>query len=147
TPAPSKEAELPEIVELLTLSVALTLEPEMFAMPAPLIAELPETVQLLRVSVPRLRMPPPELTLRSPLVTFPLDMVRPEMFTVPDWILKMRKFGVAPAALRITVRRLAPGPLMVRFLLINNSALVSVIGLVTCPGLISKVIVAPAHAS
>ncbi len=55
----------------------------------------------------------------------------------------MRKLGVPPAALRCTVNRSAPGPLIVRLLLINNSALVSVIA-VSPP---AKSIVSPAAAS
>jgi hypothetical protein len=39
------------------------------------------------------------------------------------------KAGVPDAALRWTVNRFAPGPLIVRFLLINNSALVGVTAL------------------
>src|SRR6185369_9552723 len=56
----------------------------------------------------------------------------------------MRKLGVPVALLRVTVSRFAPGPSIVRFLLINNSPVVRVIGLVTLD--ISKVIVLPAHA-
>src|SRR2546425_12042769 len=80
---------------------------------------------LVSVSAPEFQMPPPTFE-----VTLPFDIVRPEMLTVvPELILKMRKFG-APE-LRCTVSRLAPGPVIVRFLLISNSALVSVIGLTT----------------
>jgi hypothetical protein len=39
----------------------------------------------------------------------------------------MLKLGMPPAVLRRTVNTFAPGPLIVRFLLINNSPLVSVI--------------------
>src|SRR5258708_38338628 len=68
-------------------------------------------------------------------------MVRPEMVTLTlvDAISKMRKFGVLDAALRCTLNRFAPGPLIVRFLLINNSSLVSVIVV----RLAAKLIVSP----
>src|SRR6266436_6724339 len=46
-------------------------------------------------------------------------------------MLKTRKSGVPAAALRSTTRLVAPGPEMVKFLLINNSPLVSVIEPVT----------------
>src|SRR5437762_3866617 len=54
-------------------------------------------------------------------------MFSPEMVTLPVAMLKMRKSSVPDAALRWTLNRFAPGPVIVRFLLINNSALVSVI--------------------
>src|SRR6476646_8282917 len=71
-------------------------------------------------------------------------MVRPEILTlgVPE-ILKMRKFDVPAAALRCTLRRLAPGPLMVRFLLMGNSPLVRSMAPRT---LAANVIVLPPHA-
>src|SRR5512147_2773939 len=55
----------------------------------------------------------------------------------------MRKLGVPPTALRCTVNRFGPGPLIVRRLLIDNSALVSVIGEIPP----AKSIVSPAAAS
>src|SRR5947207_393048 len=78
--------------------------------------------QLAIASVPRLAMPPPT----EPRV-FPLAIVRPAMvaLTLADAILKMRKLPADP--LRCTLNRFAPGPLIVRFLSTNNSALVSAI--------------------
>ena len=81
-------------------------------------------------------MPPPLV------LVLPPEIVRPEMLTVPDVMLKMRKFGVPAAVLRITVRRLAPGPVIVRFLSITNWADVSV----TLLRPAWNVIVAPSHA-
>src|SRR6266516_2795380 len=113
-------------------------------MPPPLAAGLPEMLQLVIVTVPPpllerppLRIPPP----RSP-GALPLAIVKPliKALTLEEAILKMRKL---PAPRR-TVSRFAPGPLIVRFLLINNSPLVRLIGLTTLD--ISKVIVLPAHA-
>src|SRR5215212_9709259 len=65
-------------------------------------------------------MPPP------PWGALPLAIVNPEMFAVTPEIVKIRKSPTPPAE-RWTVNRFAPGPLMVRFLLINKSPLVSVI--------------------
>src|SRR6478609_3457753 len=74
----------------------------------------------------------------------PLAMVSPEISTlgVPE-ILKMRKFGMPAAALRRTLRRLAPGPLIARFLLIGSSPLVRSIAPRTFA---AKVIVLPPQA-
>ena len=83
-------------------------------------AEFPEIAQAVRVSVPELLMPPPSV----PPKRNPLAIVRPDMVTVPDVMLKIRKFGVKFALLRRTVRTFAPGPVMITFLLITNSALV-----------------------
>src|SRR5438552_8367266 len=99
--------------------------------------ELPLIVLLVRVSVPPLKIPPP-------LADFPLEIVRPEMFTtLPELILKMRKSGVPLAVLRITVNRLAPGPVIVRLLSNSNSPDVNVMGLAR-PA--AKVIVPPSQA-
>ena len=65
------------------------------------------------------------------------------MLTVfPLCTLKIRKFGVPPAVLRVTVTKLVP-PSIVRFLLIRSSALVSVTVLTPA----WKVIVLPTQAS
>src|SRR3989442_2889351 len=48
------------------------------------------------------------------------------MVTVFERTLKMRKSGVPMAELRWITRLLAPGPAMIRFLLIRSSPLVSV---------------------
>jgi hypothetical protein len=55
------------------------------------------------------------------------------MFTVVEEIdiLKMRNCGVAGAAFRSIVSEVDPGPVIVRFLFIFNSAVVKLIGLVT----------------
>src|SRR5258706_15681436 len=63
-------------------------------------------------------------------------MVSPEIVTEPEVILRMRKSGIPAAALRWMVRLVAR---MVRFLLINNSAVVKTMGRPT-----SKVILSPA---
>src|SRR6267154_5737918 len=93
----------------------------------------------LSVAVLLFRIPPP---LAPPL---PLEIVRPEIVTTAGLVavtLKTRNCGVPPAVLRITVKRLAPGPVIVRFLSISNSADVKVIVLTPA----WNVIVAPAHA-
>ncbi len=142
--------ELPEIVLLLIFIVPP--EPDL-KMPPPLPplaspAKLPEMVQPVIVTVPKvpLRMPPPTEPPGVP-TALPLEMVRPEMVTgkkpVPPLRSKMRNCGVPPALLRCTVNTLAPGPVIVRSLLINNSALVSVI--VVRPE--AKLIVSPDAAS
>lgn len=82
-------------------------------------------------------MAPPPI---APLM-LPLERVRPEMLTVlPTEMVEMRNSDVPPAVLRWTVSRLTPGPLIVRFLLISNSPLVSVIVLLAGS---EKVIVSP----
>ena len=89
---------------------------------------------------PELRIPPPPSpgfpklpsAAGKPSLDLPLVIVNPEIATVMfGLILKIRKFGVPPALLRIIVSRFTPGPWTVRFLSINNSPLVNVIGLVT----------------
>src|SRR5438067_2665930 len=91
-------------------------------------APLPEMMQLVIVTAPvlRLKMPPPKLT------SDPRVMVKPDSATLklPEAILKMRNPGASagiPSVLRRTVNRFAPGPLIVRFLLISNSPLVRLI--------------------
>src|SRR5712691_11081062 len=119
---PAVSAELPLIV----LLVRFTVPPPEFKMPPPKFAELTEIAQPLTVKLPPLKMPPPRLRPdRSPPV-----MVRPEMVTLklPEEIWKMPNLGIpGPMLLRWTVNRLAPGPLIVRSLLINNAALVRLI--------------------
>src|SRR6267142_5558092 len=54
----------------------------------------------------------------------PLLMVNPERETLlPLLIAKMRKAGVPPAVLRCRVRTLAPGPLIIIFVLRSGRAL------------------------
>src|SRR6202040_2235614 len=116
-PPPLALAVLPEMVELVIASV-----PKLLTMPPPEVAALAEIAQPMTVKLPPLKMPPPALKLdRSPLV-----MVRPEMVTkLPTAMKKMPNLGIpGPMLLRCTVNRLAPGPLIVRFLLIDNVALV-----------------------
>src|SRR2546421_3716559 len=73
---------------------------------------LAATTQLVKVSVPELEMPPP---FASPDAVRPFDAVKPEMPTVRfESIVKMRKLGVPPAALRRMVNEPAPGPLIVK---------------------------------
>ena len=67
-------------------------------MPPPYVAELPDTVQLLTVSVPWLRMPPPK---SSPGATdeedarpSPLLIVRPLRVTVTFWAISNTREGV-----------------------------------------------------
>ena len=104
------------MVLLTTISVPLV------TIPPPLLPVLlPEIVLFEIVSAPVLEIPPPLLG------EFPLAIVRPEMVAM-TWlgvILKMRKLPAA--ALRCTLNRFAPGPLIVRFLLISNSPLVRLI--------------------
>src|SRR2546423_8059955 len=154
-------AELPEMVELRMLTV-----PKALAMPPPiLLVELPEMVLLMIVvPAPMLAMPPltmlpatlPEmaqaatvklvpnwLEMAPPKSAFPLAMVSLEMvLKPPEVIWKIPKLVLA-AALRCTVNKFAPGPLIVIALLINNASLVRLIGLIT---LEAKVIVSPSQA-
>ena len=120
---PSPVAELPETVLLVIVSAP---PGPALKTPPPNLAELPEIAQPITVKVPLawLLMPP-----LVPPETLPFAMVRPEIVTVKLPILKMRNSGVPPAALRCTVNRFAPGPLIFRFLSMNNSAVVSVIAL------------------
>src|SRR5207247_4139594 len=135
----------PEIVAVLLFSVLLLtlLRPVLKLSRAP-----PNTGVLLlsvlfvtlTVAVLLLRMPPPE----DPPATVPFEMVKSANVTI---------FGLAIVTLKTRelllpeiVNRLAPGPWKVRFLSISNSPVVSVIGLVTWPGVRSKVIVLPGQA-
>src|SRR5713226_2353189 len=115
-------------------------------MPPPLPAVLPDATHALSVNVPEFQMPPP-ISKPVPL-GFPLDTVKPDIVTVtPALIVKMRKSGVPPAVLRFTDSMFAPGPLIVRFLSISSSPLVSVI--VAGPTEVrpaAKVIVSPGQA-
>jgi hypothetical protein len=97
---------------------------------------LPVTLQFTIVSVPQsLKMPPQKLAGGLPLA-LPLLTVKPEMLTtgplvVPFDMLRTRKSEVPPALLRATMRKAAPGPLMLMLWLMANSALASVIVPVT----------------
>src|SRR6266550_1451820 len=100
----------------------------------PPLTELPESVLLLTFNVPALLMPPPEATLN------PLAIVRPSSVTVaPEALMLKTRVPLLPER----VSRFAPGPLIVRFLLITNSPVVSVMGLAR-PA--AKVIVPPSQA-
>ena len=71
-------------------------------------------------------MPPPLFA----AVKFPFAIVIPEIPTVvPELIMKRRKSGVPPAALRCTVKRLAPGPFTERLPAMSGRTLSSVIAL------------------
>src|SRR5437879_5598489 len=85
-------------------------------------------------------MPPPLNTLGE--TPTPLEMVKPESATAPEAMSKMRKS--AALTLRVTVNRFAPGPLIVRFLSINNSPFIS---LIVLPAGREKPIVLPDDAS
>lgn len=79
---------------------------------------LPLMTHWFSVKLPLFRMPPPSEAL-------PFEMVNPFIVTVvPLATLKMRKLGVPPAVLRVTITPLPP--LIVKFLLMGNSAVVSV---------------------
>ena len=119
------------IVQLLTTSVPL------LAIPPPL------SLLMLPVSVDAVRFSPAPLCTKMPAPNVPgcpFAIVRFEIvvLTLPA-ISKMRKLP----ALRSTVNKFAPGPLIVRDLLINSSPLVRLIGLTT---LGAKVIVSPPQA-
>src|SRR3989442_2862527 len=94
----------------------------------------------LTVAVPLLRIPPPE----EPAATIPFEMVKSENVTTPGLAIVTLK--TRELLLPEIVNRLAPGPWKVRFLSITSSPEVIVIGLVTWPGVISKVIVLPGQA-
>src|SRR2546425_474759 len=110
--------------------------------PPPNPAELLLSVLLviLTVAVLLLRIPPPEL----PPPVVPFEMVKSENVTTPG----LGKFTLKTRELLLPeiVNRLAPGPWNVRVLSSSSSPLVRVIGLVTWPGVISKVIVLPGQA-
>src|SRR5216117_890693 len=100
-----------------------------------------EMVQSVSVNTPALRIPPPPSALYS---TKPCEIVIPEIETVTalELMRKIRNRGPL-GGLRCTVKRLAPGPVMVRFLSITNSPLVRV----TVVTLGAKLIVSPGEAS
>src|SRR2546421_5330974 len=91
--------------------------------PAMRVEELPDTVQLLTVSVPRLAMPPPPAAL-------PPETVRPEMPTDPLATVKIEKNPVALLP-RFTVSDLAPGALILMLLVRFGNALPKLIVPVT----------------
>src|SRR6266404_5268034 len=122
-------AVLPLTVQFIRVSVPRLSTPP--PLPPALPALLPLTVLFVRVRVPWLKMPPPLAAL-----ALPPDMVKPEMLTVARPILKMRKLG---PPLRCTVRRLAPGPLMLMLWLISGRTVSKLIGLTTPLKLISIV--------
>ena len=119
--APPKVAELLIRVLLLRFTVpALNIAPpDAFKTLALLTAELLDSVLLITVTVaaPLLSMAPPLAA-----TTTPLAIVSPENVTLksPGTMEKTR-----PALLPLIVNWFAPGPLINRFLLIDNSPLVS----------------------
>src|SRR5438034_2781069 len=148
------------VLPLTVLFVTVTVPPVLLKMPPPTaLAVLPLTVLFVTVSVPWLRMPPPNpavllLSVLLVILTVAVLLLRmppPEPGTVPFAMVKSEKVttpGLAKFTLKTRelllpeiVNRLAPGPWKVRFLSISNSPVVSVIGLVTWPGVMSKVIV------
>jgi hypothetical protein len=96
-------------------------------MAAPSLALLPAKTQLVTVSTTALEIAPPGIGAKE------FASVNPETLRVPVVALKMR---LAP--LPLSVRTLAPGPLMLRLLVISSSPLVRVIVPDT-----AKVIVSP----
>src|SRR5262245_222232 len=79
---------------------------------------LADRVQLLRIRLPALSMPPP-------VSAFPLAMVRPSRVTLVV-LPVMSKTRLAE--LPLMVRLLAPGPAMIRFLLMDSSPSLKVMG-------------------
>src|SRR5882724_2717929 len=116
-PPADKLAELPLMVLLVTLTVPARLLLKM--PPAALLpAALPLITQLLTFTVPSLfvRRPAPAV--------LPPEMVSPLKVTLmlPLETVKMRKSGGPPPVLRCTVRRAAPGPLMLTLPVIVGKA-------------------------
>src|SRR6185369_8795993 len=99
-------------------------------------ALLPVSVLFLMVKLPSLRMPAPEFA-------FPPVMVRLEIFTFACHQLRLK---TRLLLLPLITRLASVGPAMVCSWPIASSPLVKVIGLVTCPGDISKVTLPPEHA-
>jgi hypothetical protein len=83
--------------------------------------------------VPAPRIPPPLppacgfVGASVPDAVLPLVMVSPEKLVVTLFAVKIRKSGVPIAELRLIVRRLDPGPTIVRLLAMFGSAVFSVI--------------------
>src|SRR5262249_16861982 len=122
----------------------LTVPELLFAMPPP-VPPKPEsllrTVLLLTFRVPELLFAMPAPVPTGP--EFPLATVSPDRVTIPG--LPKATLKTRLALLPEIVNRFAPGPVIVRFLLMANWPVVSVIGLTTW--FMSKLIVAPSHAS
>ena len=118
------------LIELLSMLIV----PPVLEMAAP--CEAPQLVIaiLVRVTVPPLMEKPPPL----PPVAAPAVTVRFEMLTVPVVMLKTRLL-----LLPETANTTAPGPVIVKFLAMGISPLVSVMVPVTAG---AKVIVAPSQA-
>ena len=89
--------------------------------------------------MPLLRIPPPSPSLLPPFA-IPFEIVRPEIITVLLVISKIRKGG--ELVIRRTVTRWAKGPVIVRFLSMNNSSLLRL----TFVTLGAKSIVSPGEA-
>ena len=102
--------------------------------------ELSEMVQPVSVNTPALRIPPPP----GPSCVKPSEIVIPEIETeaVLELMVTTRK-ETKSGGFVVTVKRLAPGPVMVRSLSITNSPLVRV----TVVTLGAKLIVSPGDAS
>src|SRR5712692_4267777 len=89
--------------------------------------------------MPSLAIPPPPESER------PFMIVTPETAPLtPELIVKMRKFGVPPAALRITVMLFAPGPSIVMSEVMSGNAVVRFIVPVTEKLIVSEPLLLPA---
>ena len=108
-------------------------------MPKLLPVKLSEMVQSVSVNTPALRIPPPP----GPSCAKPFEIVIPEIETVTVLELMLKTRALMRLLSTCTVKRLAPGPVMVRFLSITNSPLVRV----TVVTLGAKLIVSPDEAS
>jgi hypothetical protein len=136
TPPPIPDgAELPLIVELFTIKEAEA-EPELKIPPPPVPFDtLFETTMPVSVSVPPAFSTPPPFAALSPF-----EIVRPLIETVKAPFTRKTFDALFPE----TVSALAPGPVMVKFLVISIAPVVRVIGLAR-PAV--KVIVLPSQAS
>ena len=130
-PAGPPPAELPLMVTPSSVRLPIFLIP-----PPAWVAELPLMTMSRIATIPpaRMRTPPPSSDR-------PLFTVRPEIVTVLGMISKTRKSAVPAAELRWTVNWLAPGPAMVRFVVITSSPLLNAITPLT-----AKVTVSPGAA-
>src|SRR5436190_8582425 len=117
----------------------ITPPPPGIGIPLKLPAKLSEMVQSVSVNAPAFRIPPPP----GPSCAAPFEIVIPEIetFAVLEVMLKTRARMTVRST--CTVKWLAPGPVMVRFLSITNSPLVRVMVVI----LGTKLIVSPGEAS
>jgi hypothetical protein len=94
-PPPEPPAVLSETVLLINPTVLVSLRAAKVYTPPPAsLAELPDTMLFFRVSVPRLKIPPPVLAGVPPLATPPLIVVS-SSFNLPRLLTaRIRKLGV-----------------------------------------------------